>query len=135
MEDWSGRNNAEFAIARGLKIRKETPEMTGDLWGFSCLDEDYSIVNQFLKYIKLGFGRVTDQVCEAINAGMMTREQGLEWVKKFDGKCDRSFILRFCRYLEITECEFWEIVEKFKNPHIWQNTKKNNFKPEYQGSE
>jgi N-acetyl sugar amidotransferase len=120
MEDWSGRNNAAFAIARGLKVRTEPPEMTGDLWGFSCLDEDYSIVNQFLKYVKLGFGRVTDQVCEAISAGSMTREEGLELVRKYDGRCDESFIRRFCGYLEISEDDFWRVAERFRHEGIWK---------------
>lgn len=120
MQDWSGRNNAAFSIARGLHTRKEPPEMTGDLWGFTCLDEDFSIVNQYLKYLKLGFGRVTDQVCEAINAGTMTREEGLELVRRYDGKCDASFIRRFCRYLGISEGEFAEIAERYRNREIWK---------------
>lgn len=120
MSDWSGRNNAEFSIKRGLKIRNEAPDVIGDLWGFSCLDEDYSVVNQFFKYLKLGFGRVTDQVCEAISSGDMTREEGLELVKLYDGKCDQSFIKRFCQYLEITEEKFWTIAEKFRNQNIWK---------------
>jgi hypothetical protein len=120
MEDWSGRNNAAFAVARGLQVRKEPPEMTGDLWGFTCLDEDYSIVNQFLKYVKLGFGRVTDQVCEAISAGAMTREEGLALVRQYDGRCDSSFIRRFCDYLEITEEHFWRVAERFRNEGIWK---------------
>jgi hypothetical protein len=120
MPDWSGRNNATFAIARGLEVRTEPPGATGDLWGVSCLDEDYSIVNQMLKYLKLGFGRVTDQVCEAINAGIMTREEGLELVGRYDGQCDPSFVRRFCDYLEISEEEFWRVAESFRNLEIWQ---------------
>jgi len=128
MSDWSGRNNAEFAIGRGLEVRSEPPEMTGDLWSFSCLDEDFSIVNQFLKYLKLGFGRVTDQVCEAINAGIMKRDEGLDLVKKYDGRCDVSFIRRFCKYLDITEEEFWHIAEGFRNPKIWEKNDERTWK-------
>jgi N-acetyl sugar amidotransferase len=120
MPDWSGRNNAKFAITHGLKTRSEPPEATGDLWGFSCLDEDYSIVNQYLKYVKLGFGRVTDQVCEAINAGVMTREDGLNLVRLYDGKCDPIFVRRFCAYLEISEDDFWRAVDRFRNRDIWR---------------
>lgn len=120
MADWSGNNNAKFSMERGLKIRNDKPESIGDLWGFSCLDEDYSIVNQFMKYLKLGFGRVTDQVCEAINTGTMNRDEGLALVRLYDGKCDQSFIKRFCHYLEITEEKFWEVAEKFRNQEIWK---------------
>lgn len=128
MPDWSGRNNADYAIARGFKVRPEPPEAIGDLWGFSCLDEDFSIVNQFLKYVKLGFGRVTDQVVEAINSGIMSRDEGLELVRKYDGKCDISFIRRFCNYLEITEEEFWQVVEKYRNQDIWQKDESGNWR-------
>lgn len=117
--DWSGWNNAQFSKARGFRGRAETPEAVGDLWAFSCVDEDYSIVNQFLKYLKLGFGRVTDQVCEAINAGSMSREEGLELVRRFDGRCDASFIRRFCQYLGISEDRFWEVAETFRNRELW----------------
>lgn len=117
--EWSGHNNAIFAQEKGLKFRTETPEQTGDLWGFSCLDEDFSIVNQFLKYVKLGFGRVTDQVCEAISSGKMTRSEGFELIKKYDGQCDESFIRRFCNYLDIPEEKFWSLVEEVRNHDIW----------------
>jgi hypothetical protein len=118
--DWSGHQNAEFSVQRGLVTRKEPPEMTGDLWGFTGLDEDFRLVNQMIKYVKFGFGHVSDQVVEAINAGMMTREAGLELVRKYDGKCDPSYITRYCNYLGIDEAEFWRVVESYRNPEMWE---------------
>lgn len=120
--DWSGHQNGEFSIKHGLEVRKEPPEKIGDLWGFSALDEDFRIVNQMLKYMKLGFGHVTDQVVEAINSGMMTREEGLDLVRKYDGKCDSFYIERFCHYLGIDEAEFWEVAESYRNPEIWRRS-------------
>lgn len=119
IRDWSGRNNATFAINHGLQVRHDSPEEIGDLWGFSGLDEDFRLVNQMIKYIKFGFGHVNDQVCEAINAGIMSREEGIDLLKKYDGKCDHRYIEHFCRYLEISEEEFWRIVESFRGD-MWQ---------------
>lgn len=127
IKEWSGKNNAEFSIQRGLKIREEGPEQIGDLWRFTGLDEDYRIVNQMIKYVKFGFGHVTDQVCEAINLGIMDRAEGIELVKKYDGKCDRSFIERYCRYLGISEETFWEILEAVRNREIWQKDQNGNW--------
>jgi N-acetyl sugar amidotransferase len=118
--DWSGHENARFAIQRGLVTRAETPERTGDLWGFTGLDEDFRLVNQMLKFVKFGFGHVTDQVVEAINSGMMSREEGLELVRKYDGRCDPVFVERFCRYLGIDESEFWRLAESYRNQDIWR---------------
>ena len=78
VEDFNSIRNAEVAIANGLWIRDdEKPEDIGDIRGHFCLDEDFSIMNQMIKQVKLGFGRVMDQVCEAINHGEMTREEGI----------------------------------------------------------
>lgn len=120
--DWSGHRNAEFSIRHGLEIRTDPPEKIGDIWGFSALDEDFRIVNQMLKYIKYGFGHVTDQVVEAINSGKMTRDEGLDLVRKYDGKCDSSYIERFCHYLGIDETEFWEVAESYRDPEIWHRS-------------
>ncbi|MFA5089125.1 MAG: N-acetyl sugar amidotransferase [Candidatus Omnitrophota bacterium] len=120
IRDWSGHKNAEFSIAHGLEIRKEPPERIGDLWGFSALDEEFRIVNQMIKHVKFGFGHVNDQVCEAITHGLMGRKEGIELLKKFDGKCDHFYIERFCRYLGISEQKFWAVVESFRGKDIWR---------------
>lgn len=118
-KDWSKLNNGNFSIARGLEIRDDPPENQGALNPFDALDDDFVVVNQMIKHVKYGFGKVTDEVCEQIRAGTLTRAEGVELVKKYDGKCARSYIQRFCKYIEISEDTFWEVVESFRNPEIW----------------
>lgn len=124
IRDWSGWNNGLFSLAKGLTKRTEPPEHTGDLWGISALDEEFRIVNQYIKYLKFGFGHVTDQVMERIHAGEMTREEGLKLVKKFDGKCHTSYIKKLCKYLGITSDEFRRIIDKARNRNIWDKNNK-----------
>jgi N-acetyl sugar amidotransferase len=119
-KDWSKINNANFSIAHGLEIRDDKPQNMGALAPFDALDDDFVIVNQMMKHLKLGFGKVSDEVCELIRAGKITREQGIKLVKKYDGKCSDTYIKRFCNYLEITENKFWEIAESFRNKDIWE---------------
>ena len=120
MKDWYGYKNAEFAIQRGLQIRDETPKNMGDLWGNGGLDEEFKIINQYLKYLKYGFGTVTDQVCEAIHQGMMTREEAVELVKKYDGGCSEHYINIFCDFIDISLDEFWTIVDKHANKDLFE---------------
>ena len=70
--------------------------------------------------MKLGIGYVTDQVMESIQAGLMSREDGLELVKKYDGKCHSKYISKLCRYLEIHEEYFLEKLENIRNREIWE---------------
>ena len=131
IKDWYGFKNAELAIKQGLEVRSAKPNEIGDLWGFSALDDDFTMVNQHLKYLKFGFGRVTDQVCEAIHQGMLTREDAVKLVKKYDGKCSEKYIKLFCKYLEITEQAFWTNVDKnVVNKKLFKKVK-NNWVPKF----
>lgn len=112
IEDWYGYKNAELAIENGLITRKEKPSEIGDLWGYSALDEEFRIVNQYLKYLKYGFGHVTDQVCESIHQGLMDRGEAKLLVEKYDGKCSKKYIKIFCKYINITEKLFWGTIDK-----------------------
>lgn len=120
IQDWSAYNNGQFSIRHGLQVRDDAPENTGDLFGFSALDEDFRMVNQLMKFVKYGFGHVTDQVMDLIHTGKMTREEGLELVKKFDGKCHPKYVKKLCNYLQISTEEFWIIVESARNMDLWK---------------
>jgi N-acetyl sugar amidotransferase len=120
IRDWYGHKNAELAIKNGLKVRSEQPDEIGDLWGFSGLDEDFRILNQYLKYLKLGFGHVTDQVCEAIHQGMMTREEAVDLVRKYDSACSERYINLFCDYIEMSIDEFWSVVDSHVNKDLFE---------------
>lgn len=120
IEDFNSIRNAEVAIEHGLWIRDDKPEDIGDIRGHFCLDEDFSIMNQMIKQVKLGFGRVMDQVCEAIHHGEMDRDEAIRLVQLYDGKCSDEYIRRFCTYLGITPAYFWEIVEAYRNKELWE---------------
>lgn len=114
------RGNAEYSMAHGMEVRDESPEDIGDLTGHEALDDDFVIINQMMKYLKFGFGKVSDQVCEEIRLGRMTRDEAIALVKRYDGKCADRYIRRFCNYLDITEQQFWEVAERFRDKTIWE---------------
>tara|TARA_R110001606_G_scaffold389553_1_gene555768 strand:- start:22801 stop:23931 length:1131 start_codon:yes stop_codon:yes gene_type:complete len=117
--DWSLVNNGMYSVASGLLIREDTVENTGDLLGITSLDEDWVTLNQMIKYYKYGFGRVTDYVNEEIRLGRITREQGIELVKKYDDACSPEYIASFCQYIGITVNEFWQQVYKSVNKDLF----------------
>jgi len=114
-KDWSLIDNGNYAALRGLEVRNEKPWLIGDAVGISALDEDWVSLNQMIKYLKYGFGKVTEYVVEDIRIGRITREQGISFVERFDGTCSDDYIESFCRYIEISTKEFWEHVDKSVN--------------------
>lgn len=120
VRDFSRFENARVSVENGLEIRHEPPEEIGDYYGFEALDDDFVVMNQMLKHMKFGFGKVTEQVAEATRLGMMTRAKAVELVRKFDGRCAERYIQKFCDYLEITLEQFWQTAERFRNLDIWK---------------
>lgn len=120
IRNWYGYINGKKAIKKGFKIRKDIPNNTGDLWGFTGVDDNIRLVNQFLKYLKFGYGHVVDQVCEAINQKIMTRQEGIKLINKYDGKCSKKYILAFCKYSELSLKEFWLYVDKIVNKELFE---------------
>lgn len=112
MGDWSLVNNAMYACAHGLTLRTDDVEATGDLFGVTALDEDFTPINQMIKYYKFGFGRTTDYVNEEIRLERMTREQGIELVRQYDHRCSPAYIASYCDYLGIGIETFWSKVRQ-----------------------
>ena len=100
--DWSLVNNASYACGNGIEIRTDGVEKTGDLYGVTALDEDFTPINQLIKYYKFGFGRVTDYVNEEIRMGRISRESGIDLVEQYDDAQDERYIKDYCDYLSIS---------------------------------
>ena len=91
----------------------------GDILGVEALDENWVVVNQMIKYLKFGFGKVTDYVNEEIRAGRMTRDEGINLVELFDGNCGVENIESFCSYIDITYKEFWDHLDQYVNKDLF----------------
>ena len=118
-DDWSMANNSTYASLHGLTLRPFDEKKTGDISNASMLDEEFTNINMMIKYYKFGFGRATDYVNEEIRQGIMSREEGIRKVEKYDGICDDSIIQSYCDYVKIEIDEFWKIVYSFTNKKLF----------------
>ena len=130
-KDWSLIENGVYSALRGLDIRNEKPEDIGDHVGVTSLDEDWVTLNQMIKYLKYGFGRITDYANEEIRKGSMTREEAIDLVKRYDGCCSDKYIKSFSDYIGISVKEFWEVVDKSVNKKLFKKVD-GRWKPEFE---
>ena len=121
VKEYSYSGNTEFAVSHGLHGREDhDPILTGAYSPYSTLDaESAQIVNQMIKYYKFGIGFVTDETSLFIREGKMTREEAIDLVEKYDGKCDERYLREFCDYIDITVEEFWQAIEPFVNKKLF----------------
>jgi N-acetyl sugar amidotransferase len=76
-------------------------------------------IHDYMKFIKIGYGRGTDHANYDIRLGKMTRAEGIEMVKKYD-HVKPSDLKRWLEYVNMTENEFDRIADTFRNPRVWR---------------
>ncbi len=84
-------------------------------------------IHDYMKYIKFGYGRATDHVCKDIRAGKMTREEGIEIVRKRDPIKSKD-LWRWLDYVNWTEEKFDSVADTFRDPRVWWKDKEGNWK-------
>lgn len=115
---WDSRKVAEFAIEHGMETRPDEELLgTGGFWPFEQLDDEFPVIGHNIKFQKFGYGRATDQACRDIRCGYIDREEGFGLARKYDGQLNPYYVERFCKYIGITEREFYMVCESFyRNP-------------------
>ncbi len=81
-------------------------------------DRDENGVHDFLKFVKFGYGRTSDHASKDIRTGYMTREQGIEMVRKHDHVISKD-LYHWLDYVGMSEDEFWATADGFRDPRVW----------------
>ena len=85
----------------------------------SNLDDRYENgAHDLLKFIKFGYGRASDHASKDIRTGYMTREQGVEAVRKMDHIVSKD-LYYWLEYVGMSEDEFWSVADRFRDPRVW----------------
>ena len=67
-------------------------------------------LHTYLMYLKFGFGRATQDAGIEIRRGAMTREQGINLVKLYDGSYPEEFINEYLVYFQMSKknlTQYW----------------------------
>jgi len=116
--NWDIFNQLEIVKKIGFKENSGNKEGTYDGW--ENLDVYFTVFHDYFKFLKYGFGRATDHASIEIRYGRMTREDGLELVKKSEGKIPRKYLKEFLKAAKITEEEFHKTCDKFTNKDLFK---------------
>jgi hypothetical protein len=119
---WDGLSNTLIASANGFKSYPKVVE--GSMVNYENLDNHQTGIHDYFKFLKFGFGRATDLACLHIRRGRLTRQDGLEAVKRLDGVFPSEYLGKPLKDillpLEMTEGEFIRICDKFTNKKIFK---------------
>jgi len=119
---WSMYDNFKF-IREKIDFRTAPRGRTdGTFTNFDSLDDKIDTLYYYLQYIKFGFGRAVRDASRMIQNDHLSREKGLELARTYDHEFPHTSFQEQLAYLEMTEDEFHEVVDKHRNPEIWMRT-------------
>ncbi len=115
---WDANKHLKIAEQLGFKRNPEPFERT--YRDFSNVDDIHENgIKDYLKWIKFGYGRCTDHTSKDIRLGYISRDQGVELVKKYDHIKAKKSLRYFLDFVEMKESEFDKIADNFRDNRVW----------------
>lgn len=121
---WDPQENYYYCAKHtGFQPNKERTE--GSYSKYSSIDDKIDPFHYYTTLVKFGIGRATYDAAQEIRNNKITREEGVALVKRFDQEFPKKYFKDFIGYCGIAEERFWERINFFRTPHLWEEVNGN----------
>jgi len=128
-EKWDPQECFYYASENtGFRPAKERSD--GTYSKYTEIDDKIVPIHFYTLFMKFGIGRATYDACQEIRNNKITREEGINLVRKFDGEFPKTYFKDFLDYIEISENDFVKKIDELRSPHLWE-LKGNEWKLKY----
>lgn len=118
---WDPQECYYYAVDNtGFSANSERTE--GTYSKYSSIDDQIDMFHYYTTLIKFGLGRATYDAAQEIRNEKITREEGVLLVRKYDGEFPNKYFQEFLSYINISESQFFQTLDKFRSPHLWKKT-------------
>ena len=119
--DWDALTNTEKVIKEwGFNTVSYKRDRTFNL--YSKTDDQADEIHDYLKFLKFGYGRATDDASTEIRKGRLDRSSAISLVKEYDQNTPRT-LQNYLDFMEITKDEFYGLIENQRDPRAWEKGK------------
>lgn len=116
--NWDAHAQTELVIEQlGFETAQQR-ERTFQIYG-KIDDVHANGLHDYLKYLKFGYGRATDDAATEIRQRRMTREDAIELVAKHDHVRPSDMDI-FLKAVGMREQELLDMIEPLRDPSIWE---------------
>lgn len=122
-QKWNPQEVYYYAF-KNLDFRPRPFRSDGTYGKYSSIDDKIDDLNFYTMFIKFGIGRATADASTEIRNNHLTREEGIELVRKFDGEFPSRYFNEIMDYLEIRKEDFFKTCDKHRSPHLWKKVRK-----------
>ena len=119
-DKWSPEKHYE--VAKKHLGYKSNPEgrSEGTFTDYASLDDKSDGFHYYMAFIKFGISRATADASHQIRDGILTRDEGVDLVLKYDHEYPSKFQDEFLTYMNMNLDELQKIIDKFRRPIIWK---------------
>jgi len=89
---------------------------------YASLDDLTDPYHYYLSYIKFGIGRATSDAAHEIREGHLERDEAVALVHRYDHIFPDRYLKEFLEYMDMTEQDFWDVMDAFREnrPNLWE---------------
>jgi len=119
---WDAYQHVQFMMKNfGFETLQER-DSTYNL--YEKIEDYFNDTHNYLKYLKFGYGRCTDHASMDIRERRITREEGIEFIRKHEYQKTPKNFSKFLEFMDLTEKEFLESIDHLRDTNIWGKNSK-----------
>jgi N-acetyl sugar amidotransferase len=108
-----------YYAAEHTGFQANTERTEGTYSKYSSIDDQIDMFHYYTTLIKFGIGRATYDAAQEVRNEKITRDEGVQLVRKYDQEFPKKYFKEFCEYISMSEDDFHTTVDKFRSPHLW----------------
>jgi N-acetyl sugar amidotransferase len=116
---------AYYYAVKNCKFRPRPFRSEGTYSKYNSIDDKIDDLHYYTTFIKFGIGRTTYDVSQEIRNDHLSIEEGKILIKKYDGEIPTKYTSEVLEYLNIKKTYFFNLLDKFRSPHLWKRSKNN----------
>lgn len=118
---WTPQESYYYAVQNaGFQARPFRTE--GTYSKYNSIDDKIDDLHFYTTHIKFGVGRTSHDASQEVRNRHLTREEAVNLTLKFDGERPSRYTKDVLEALEMSEDELWELCDRARSPHLWENT-------------
>jgi len=120
---WDVTENHKFVTERFPFEGNRRGRTYGTFTDYDSVDDVMDDLYYYMQFIKFGFGRCLRDAARMIQRGHLSRSEGFELIRQFDGEFPQETLEQCLDYMRVSRSEFEEVVNRHRSPRIWSRAR------------
>ena len=118
---WVPQENYYYAVEH-TDFQPNPKRRDGSFSRYAGIDDQMEDLHYYMQVIKFGMGRCTWDAAQEVRSGKLERDEAVALVRKYDTEPPTEYFDQIIDYLQVTPDEFWETINSYRTPHLWDKT-------------